>query len=234
MVWAVPPRYDEAVEKYRQGDAEGALAIVRAVFDENRGSLELRMLAAACYRRLNNLDSAMAHALYAMKDHPDESGPAIYLAVLHREKEDFPRAAEILKRTAGRFPQDPWVRFELASTYFLQKNYAPARQQIEAVLAKNPNFFPAVYLDGLIYLAEGSYENADFRFRNAARIRMTDKEWTKRLYNNMGLVNERLASQAVDQKTREEKIALAREYFRKAQDLDGGYAIARANLERVR
>lgn len=77
---AAPPRYDEALNKYRSNDFEGALNVVRSVFDANRGSLELRMLAAACYHRLNNLDSAMAHILYAVKDHPEEAGPALYMA----------------------------------------------------------------------------------------------------------------------------------------------------------
>lgn len=230
---ATPPRYDEALARFKDGDHNGSLEIVRSVFDENRESLELRMLAAACYHRLGNLDSALAHMLYALKSHPDEVGPTLYMAILQREKGQPGRAVEILKRGAGKFPQDPWVRYELAATYFSQGNHKVARQQLEAVLTKSPNFFPAVYLDGVIYLADGDYENADFRFRNATRIRMTDREWTKRLYNNLGIVNEHLAAAAGDAKVSAEKISLARDYFKKAIELDGGYSIARGNLDRL-
>lgn len=230
---AAPPRYDEALARFKEGDHNGSLEIVRSVFDDNRESLELRMLAAACYHRLGNLDSALAHMLYALKSHPEEVGPTLYMAILQREKGQPGKAIDILKRGAGRFPQDPWVRYELAATYFLQGNHKVARQQLEAVLTKSPNFFPAVYLDGVIYMADGDYENADFRFRNASRVRMTDREWTKRLYNNMGIVNEHLAASATDAKTRSEKLALARESFKKAIDLDGGYSVARSNLDRL-
>jgi len=80
-------------------------------------------------------------------------------------------------------------------------------------------------------MLEGSYETADFRFKNALRIKMTDKEWTKRLYNNLGIVNERLAEANPAQK--EEKLNLARQYYRKALELDGEYAVAKSNLDRI-
>lgn len=228
---AVPPEYAEALKLYRSGQYDQSLELIRSVFDANRGSLELRMLAAANHHRLGNRDSAMAHMMYAMKEHPDQPGPGLYLAALQREKGDTARALELMRRTAGRFPDEHWVRYELAATFFELKKYADARRQLEAIIAKNPNFFPAIYLDGLIYLVEGSYETADFRFKNALRIKMIDKEWTKRLYNNLGIVNEKLAETNPAQK--EEKLNLARQYYRKALQLDGEYAIAKSNLERI-
>lgn len=230
-LFAAPPEYAEAVKLYRAGQYEQSLELIRSVFDAYKGSLELRMLAAANYHRQGNLDSAMAHMLYAMKEHPDQPGPALYMAMLQREKGATAKALEMLRRTAGRFPDESWVRYELAATFLEQKKFADARRQVEAIIAKNPNFFPAIYLDGLIYMLEGSYETADFRFKNALRIKMTDKEWTKRLYNNLGIVNERLAEANPAQK--EEKLNLARQYYRRALELDGEYAVAKSNLDRI-
>lgn len=228
---AAPPEYAEAIKLYRGGQYEQSLEVIRSVFDANPKSLELRMLAAANYHRQGNLDSAMAHMMYAMREHPDEPGPALYMATLQREKGRTGRAIEMMRRTARKFPEEHWVRYELAATFLAQKRYDDARRQVEAIIAKNPNFFPAIYLDGLIYLLEGSYETADFRFKNALRIKMVDTEWTKRLYNNMGIVNERLAAANPNQK--EQKLMLARQYYRKALELDGNYTVAKRNLERI-
>ena len=50
-LFAAPPEYAEAVKLYRAGQYEQSLELIRSVFDANKGSLELRMLAAANYHR---------------------------------------------------------------------------------------------------------------------------------------------------------------------------------------
>ena len=47
-----PAGYSEALALYGQGKYEDSLAKVRAIFDPNRGSLHIRMLAAANHLRL--------------------------------------------------------------------------------------------------------------------------------------------------------------------------------------
>jgi len=233
---AAPAEYDEAVKQYQNGRYEESLQTIRSVFDDNKGVLELRMLAARNYEKMGNLDSALSHMLYATKEHPDAAAPAIYMAKLQHAKGADGRALDILRRTAGRFANDPWARYELAAFFFEQKKYGEARQQVEAVMAKNPNFFQAVYLDGLIYLVEGSLETAEFRFNNAARIKMTGQSWNKRLFNNLGLVNEKLADRADtagNPALAKEKRNLAKDYYKKAVALDGDYAIAKANFDRL-
>ncbi|MBW7858729.1 MAG: tetratricopeptide repeat protein [Leptonema sp. (in: Bacteria)] len=230
---AVPTEYSTAVELYQKGSYEESLNLIRSVFDDNKGSLELRSLAAANYQKLGNYESALSHMMYAMKEHPDKPEPALYYAELQKESGAPNRAIDMLRRTAGKFPNDPWVRYELAASFVNQKNYVEARKQLESIIAKNPNFFQAIYLDGLIYLIQGSYETADFRFNNALRIKINDSEWLKRLYNNLGLVNEKIADKEMNPQFKKEKLDSAKDYYKKALKIDQNYAIAKSNLDRV-
>lgn len=230
---ALPAEYAEAVKLYKNGQYEESLSIIRSVFDDNKGSLELRTLAAANYRKLNNFESALSHMMYAMREHPDKSEPALYYAELQKESGAPARAIDTLRRVAGKFPNDPWARYELAAAFVNQKNYVEARKQIESIITKNPNFFQAIYLDGLIYLIQGSYETADFRFNNALRIKINDNEWLKRLYNNLGFVNEKLADKNTNLQLKKEKLDTAKDYYKKAIKIDNNYLIAKSNLDRI-
>jgi len=224
---AYPPNYESAMELFINQKYEESLNKIREVFDNYKNSLEFRLLAAANYIELNNYDSALAHLKYAMSDHPDSYEVYILMSEVYIRKKQFNNATNLLYQAYNQFKNDKQkdiqIRYQIAKASYFAKNYQLARKQLETIIAQNPTFMPAFYLDGLIYLIQNNYELAQFRFNAITSLKEADKDLLKRVYNNLGVLQE------ITTKNNQQ----AMKYYKKALSIDPNYELAKSNLARI-
>lgn len=222
LLAAFPPRYEEALGLFQNRKYNESLEVIRSVFDDHKDSLEFRMLAAANYVELGNYKSAQDHMYYALKDHPDSLDALVFLAVSFRKEGRPFKAIDTLRGALQKYPNDLRIRYEIAASYYDLKKYSNARAHVSKMLAVDSNHFPALYLDGLCYMQEGSFENAEFRFRNAVRVKYENMNARANLYTNLAFTLERLADTAKREnktETAEVQYEESEDYYKKSLEL---------------
>jgi len=182
-----PAGYTEALALYGQGKYEDSLAKVRNIFDANRNSLHVRMLAAANHSRLGRPQDAITHLQYAIKDHP-ESAPAVaMLAAIYRRQGNLGDAQALIGRAIGLDGKNLDYRIESARIYYKSGNFAAARRVVGEILAQQSTHQEALALEGLILLQLGDSETAAFRLRHALMQKGGSKVFVSDIYNNMAV-----------------------------------------------
>lgn len=229
-----PARYEEALALYEKGDYEKSLEVVRAIFDANKNSYEVRMLAAANHARTGNINNAIAHLQYVVQDHPDKMDGRLFLASLYRKTGRAGYGAEILRPALVKDPENQAFLLEMARLLYHSGQLPAARKITERLIQKDRNHFDAVTLDGLIFLRQGNFENADFRFRHAMTLQAPDARAAGELYNNAGVAAEKGGDVLLAQGKKKEaqaRYAEASGLFEKA--IKGGVTGAEKNRERA-
>ena len=231
-----PEGYDQALSSFRSGRYEESLQTIRGVFDNNRSSMHLRLLAAANYAALGYYDSAVAHMQCAMKDHPNRAEPGAMLAGIFRRQGRTDQAIRIAQTGLRQAGDNLDLRLELAAAYYAANRLTEARAQLERALALDAQNFHAIYLDGMIFLRQARYDNARFRFMNALNLEQLPRADLVGLYVNMGFALERLGDAALEEGQRGQAVSQWREavrYYQYALRLDPQNGQARENLNRV-
>ncbi len=229
-----PAGYSDALALYTQGKYEESLAKVRSVFEENKTSYHLRMLAAANHAHAGRWNDASAHLLYLMKDHPDRAEPAALYAAVLRKQGQTGEAQAYIAKAMQQDPKNTNYMLEAARIQYRAANFAQARKHIEQVLAVNPASQEALALDGLIFLRQGSPENAVFRFRQALKQPAASKAALSDLYNNMAVALRKSAEALEKAGNAGEAAGLrteATEMIAHALEQNPGNAIAQANKD---
>lgn len=183
--------YRKALAQYQKGEYNPSLETIRSVFNSAPESYELRMLAAANYMQLGSYPNAAAHLRTCMKQHPGRPEPVAMLGSVYRAMKQPGAAVNFLINGIVAHKGDSRLRMELAQVYYSLGNFVPARQQLERILQSNSNYFDALYLDGMIFLREGKYENAEIRLNQALAQKPRNKQVLASLYNNLGMALER-------------------------------------------
>ncbi|MBX7057295.1 MAG: tetratricopeptide repeat protein [Leptospirales bacterium] len=230
------PRYDEALNNYRAGKYEDALAVIRSVFDSNRNSTELRTLAGASYLAQGQTDPALAHARYCINANPQSISCRI-LKVRVLRRSDPVEAAHSAEGAIRETGENAALRLEAAAAYFVAGRLDLARRHLEKVIAANQKNFAALYLDGLIFLKQMRYEEAEFRLRNALNAAPPTRADAVRTLVNLGAAVENQAMALRSAAKSAEAAGRFREagdLYRRALELNEQHAAARAGLERVR
>ena len=230
------PEYSEALKKYQAGQYEESLNLIRSVFDANRKSQRLRMLAAANYLAQGNIQSAKDHLLFCIQDHPKSAAPRALLASLYRQQGNPQKSLKIAAQAIRQTGDSPGLRLELASSYLALRNYKAAHAHLARAVALDPESFHAIYIDGLVYLAEGNLDNAEFRFRNALELPVPGKSTLAALYSNLGYVIEKKADRTkAEGKTNRAMLSYseARRLYKQALEILPAYKKAASHLKRV-
>lgn len=235
---AYPPNYEEALELFKQSKYEDSLIKIREVFDNYRNSLEFRLLAASNYIELEDYNSALAHLKYASQDHPNAYEVYLLMSEVYLKNKQFNKSLNILYNAYEQFKtdkqKDSAIRFQIAKVFYLSNNLNASRKQLEIIIAQNPTYVPAFYLDGVIYLLQKNYDLAEFRFNAILSLKDLDKSLLKKVYNNLGYIKEIQAKNfLVNSKEYSEYLNESKNYYKKALELDYSYQIAKMNLERI-
>ena len=228
--------YRNALKLYQQGEYNRSLEVIRSVFNSAPQSYELRMLAAANYMRLGSYPNAATHLRTCIRQHPKRPEPVAMLGSVYRAMKQPGAAVTFLINGIVRHKGDARLRMELAQVYYSLGKYFPARQQLERILQANANYFDALYLDGMIFLREGKYENAEFRLNQALNQKPRNKRVLASLYNNLGMALERSGDTY-----RQTEKGRSDFYYKNAEDnygfalkVDPNHPTAGANRDRIR
>jgi len=139
------------------------------------------------------------------------------LGRIYRLNDDYAKAIALYERvgqeTQG--PPDLALLNNLAATYRLAKNYSAAEATIQRILAQDPNNLDAYKTLILLYYDQGRLRLAELVAANAKRISNRDPG----IYNNLGMVYLSM-----------DEPQLAATEFRKALEIDAGFAVAYSNL----
>lgn len=229
-----PAGYSEALSLYTKGKYEESLAKIRSIFDENKTSLHLRLLAAANHMRAGRGNDGWAHLVYATKDHPDQAGPMAFMAAYFRKQGQTGEAIAWIGRAIATDPKSTLYKMEAARIYYKAGQYAQARKFTDEVLSQSPGHQEALALDALIFLRQGNPSDAVFRFRQALKQPATSKTALSNVYNNMGVAL-RKSAEVLDKSGSPGEAAARRteavEMFIKALELNPENTFAKANKE---
>lgn len=227
-----PQGYSEALGLYGQGKYEESLAKVRSIFDANRGSLHIRMLAAANHARMGRFQDAATHLQYAVKDHPDSAPAFAMLAAVYRRTGNFGDAQALIGKAVALDGKNLDYRMESARIYYKSGAYAQARRVIGEILAQQSTHQEALALEGIILLQQGDAETAAFRLRHALMQKGGSKAFVSDIYNNMAVALRKNA-EALDKAGNPAEAAARRteavEMLAKALELNPNNPQARAN-----
>ncbi len=239
---AVPEGYDEAFKLYLKGDYKESLARVRAIFEANKTSMELRLLAAANYIELNEFNQASAHISVALQTNPKRSEPILFQANLLRRQGKLNKALRNIDRALPQIKEQTALFLEIAILHLQNNNRPLARVYMQRALERDPKNIYAFYIDGLIFLKDKQYESAEFRFRNALALKPIEGNLVVALSNNLGFCIEKKANSLLLDKNHNienvNKIAKglykeARFYYKQAIKISPNSNTTLANLERI-
>ncbi|MBK7863227.1 MAG: tetratricopeptide repeat protein [Archangiaceae bacterium] len=102
---------------------------------------------------------------------PQDPLPRVYLAWCDMPSDD---SWNQLKGIATINPENPWVHYGMASVYTLWKMKEQARTELEAVLKRDPNFYPAMVTQGELAQQGGDTAKAEERYRAALKVQADD------------------------------------------------------------
>jgi tetratricopeptide (TPR) repeat protein len=128
---------------------------------------ELRKIEAASYHQ-SAIDTLRLKYQDQARAKPGEAMPRVYVAWCTLPSDD---AWNQLKAIATIFPDNPWVRYGMGRIYTGWKGMSDlARTEFEAVLKRDPNFYPALVGLGDVARAKKDFALAEERYRAALKL----------------------------------------------------------------
>src|SRR3989338_4731315 len=138
---------------------------------------------------------------------------------------DLGKAEQAYKKAVAKDPVIFWGHYQLARIYFVRGEYDKAIREVEKELEGNPENLRALYVRGLIYAYQDSFDKAEEDLRQF--VEWAPKEWAG--YNDLALVLSRLGKYQEAKKV----ISIAMREAPKASDnpwLLNGRGVAELNL----
>jgi tetratricopeptide (TPR) repeat protein len=127
---------------------------------------QLRRIEAAAYR--GAVDPLRLEFQAQARQRPGDTMPRVLVAWCTLPSDD---AWNQLKGIATIYPDHPWVRYGMGRIYTTWRGMTDlARAEFEAVLKKQPRFFPAIVGLGDVARVKGDHEAAVARYREALAI----------------------------------------------------------------
>jgi tetratricopeptide (TPR) repeat protein len=157
------PENDEAMALLSETDrtkedAAYTEQVLQRFHDHNKTSYNM----AAANLAFHKGDTAAAEAALrrASQLDPKSPTPCLALAMLHLQAKDKTRALEELKKAADLPPARSTAKVRLAEFKALNGAVEEAKQMLQEVTRKTPDFFPAWLLQARIALSEKHYDEA--------------------------------------------------------------------------
>jgi Tfp pilus assembly protein PilF len=127
---------------------------------------ELQKIEAASYR--GTVDTLRMKYQEVARARPGDAMPRVFVAWCTLPSDD---AWNQLKAIATIFPDNPWVRYGMGRIYTHWKGMTDlARTEFDAVLKRDPKFYPAIIGLGDIARVKQDYEAAEQKYRAALAI----------------------------------------------------------------
>ena len=148
---------------------DGALQRVQTALQKTPKSAGLYLIESKIYTAQRAWDQAEAVLLKALELDPNYSPAYESLIATYIAANKLPQAVSELQVYLTKRPDDPRVLMTLGATYDKQKETLKARDAYEKLLAKNPDFAPA--LNNLAYLYAEKLNDVDKAYELARKAR---------------------------------------------------------------
>jgi tetratricopeptide (TPR) repeat protein len=158
----------------RRGDANSAIADLRAVIRDQPKSLGYRLGLARAYRAHGEPALAEETLRAAMDIAPNSFDVRIDLAELLSQLDRAPEAIKILEAMVHQEPTDPRPRALLSRVYLAKGDFAQARQSAEDFKTLRPKSPIGFYEAGLVAQAEGRLADGEREFDRALELKPDD------------------------------------------------------------
>lgn len=141
---------------------------------EKLGEHELARSALAAFRKLREQEERIETLRLLLAEDPTDVETRLQLVYLHLQREDLPRAAEVLEPCDALAPEDPRVDEAHAVLFLNVGDYAHAAERYQKLVAAHPDV--AAYRSGLgvAYLYLEKYPLAIASFKEAIRLEPKD------------------------------------------------------------
>lgn len=136
--------------RYRNGDADGAVALLQTALSENPDSVEILELAGEIYKDLNKPQDAIGVYQKIITFDPDNAEAQFNLGVLAYFQDDRAMAKEILGRLVRNHPETIRAIDILAAIAIDEKEYDEAKAYLERILSVREDYDPAYLKLGVI------------------------------------------------------------------------------------
>ena len=152
---------DYGIGLLRQGDLRGAERAFERVTEIEPGYADGWVNRARAALTEGRLDDAAAALDRSLEIDPELAKSHYFLGVALKEQGQYEAALEHLRRAAAQYPRDRVVRNAIGRVRFLQRDFAGAVEELQAVLAIDPEDLMAHYNLMLSYRGLGEVEQAD-------------------------------------------------------------------------
>src|SRR5258707_269329 len=148
---------------------ESAMGRVQVALQKVPNSAPLRLIEAKVYVAQQAWDQAEASLRKALELDPNLQSAYELLISTYIAINRLPQAINELQAYVSKWPDDPRARMTLGEIYEKQKDPLKARNAYEKILAKNPEFVPA--LNNLAYLYADKLNEIDKAYDLAQKAR---------------------------------------------------------------
>jgi tetratricopeptide (TPR) repeat protein len=151
---------DYGIGLLRQGDFQGARRAFQMVVSSDPSYADGYVNLGRVGLQEGLLDEAFEALREALLRAPDLAKTHYFLGVVHKARGDYDAALTHLRAAAERYPHDRVVQNDIGRVLFLQRRYAEAVDQLQRVLAVDPEDVTAHYNLMLCYRGLGDEESA--------------------------------------------------------------------------
>ena len=150
-------------------DFKSAMQRVQSALQKTPNSAPLYVIESKVYVAQREWDQAEATLLKALTLDPNYSPAYDLLISTYLAANKLPQALNQIQTSLAKRPDDPQLLMTLGEIYEKQKDPLKARDAYEKLLAKNPEFVPA--LNNLAYLYADKLNNVDKAYELAQKAR---------------------------------------------------------------
>jgi tetratricopeptide (TPR) repeat protein len=168
----------EAVEKIRQGDLDGAIAILKGVLDKNPEDPNALYFIGMSYARKQMYPEAI-DALTQVTQMAPKFPPAYFeLAVCYQQQNDLDKALEYYQKTLDLDPNNPDAAYNSGLILFGMNRVDEALPRFEKALSIKPDDPAYLEMAGRCYIHQANFEKA-IEYLEKAKAGYTDEEKIK-------------------------------------------------------
>jgi tetratricopeptide (TPR) repeat protein len=168
----------EAVEKIRQGDLDGAIAILKGVLDKNPEDPNALYFIGMSYARKQMYPEAI-DALTQVTQMAPKFPPAYFeLAVCYQQQNDLDKALEYYQKTIDLDPNNPDAAYNSGLILFEMNRVDEALPRFEKALSIKPDDPAYLEMAGRCYIHQANFEKA-IEYLEKAKAGYTDEEKIK-------------------------------------------------------
>jgi len=156
------------------GKPEESEKLIAGVLEKDPGNVRGRFLKARMLLDKKKFEEAGELLDAIIKDQPRHAGALYYRGLVYLAERDQPRAKAALLKAVEYTPGNLKARLALAQIYLAERSSDLALEHLQIVLARDPENYQALVLEGSSQLLKGDEQQARKAFEKAAEIRPGD------------------------------------------------------------